>query len=132
MFLTELLFALAMALVFTSIFALGFRRTGPWSSVLIFFLVIFLASWAGGLWISPAGPVFLGIYWVPIVLVAFLFALLLAAAVPPRKPPHVETISEVKAEEAATQRAYDVFFWTLLVGFAVVIILGYALERPPM
>ena len=39
MFLTELLFALAMALVFTSIFALGFRRTGPWSSVLIFFLV---------------------------------------------------------------------------------------------
>jgi len=132
MFVVDLLFALLMALIFTMIFAVGLRRTGPWSSVLVFFLVIFLAAWAGGLWISPAGPVFLGVYWLPILLVAFLVALLLAA-VPPRRPPHVETISEAEAEaqeQRAVERAFDAFFWSLLIGFAIVIALGYVIEGP--
>jgi uncharacterized membrane protein len=126
-FLVDLLFALVMALLFTMVFAVGFRRPGPWSSVLVFFLVVFLAAWAGGLWVSPAGPVFLGIYWLPILLLSFLVALLLAA-VPPRRPPHVKTISEAKEElreERATERAFDTFFWVMLIGFAIVIVLGY-------
>jgi len=48
MFWVDVLFALSMALIFTMIFAAGLRRTGPWSSVAVFFLVIFLAAWAGG------------------------------------------------------------------------------------
>src|SRR4030042_6874616 len=40
-------FALSMALLFTAIFTLGFLRRGPRSSVLAFFLIVFLASWAG-------------------------------------------------------------------------------------
>jgi hypothetical protein len=129
MFLVDVLFALSMALIFTMIFAVGLRRTGPWSSVAVFFLVIFLAAWAGGLWISPAGPVFLGIYWLPILLVAFFIALLLAAG-PPRRPPHVKTISEAEEEaqeRRAVARAFDAFFWVLLVGFGVLIVLGYVL-----
>lgn len=135
MFFVSMLFALLMAAVFTLIFALGFRRPGPWSNALVFFLVIFLAAWAGGLWISPAGPVFYGIYWLPIILVAFLFAVLLAGVPPGRRPPHVKTISEAKAEaqqQQAAERAFDAFFWVLLIAFVGFIVLGYiAAEGPP-
>jgi hypothetical protein len=133
MFLMEALFALVMALLFTAIFTLGFRRPGPWSSVLTFFVIVFLAAWAGSLWLSPAGPVFVGIYWLPIIMVALLFALLLSAMVPPRPPTQrVETISQVKQEEKAVQRMYNVFFWTLLAGFIAIIILGYAFRHAPV
>ncbi|OHB66386.1 MAG: hypothetical protein A2Y77_01135 [Planctomycetes bacterium RBG_13_62_9] len=123
-------FALSMALLFTAIFTLGFLRRGPWSSVLAFFLIVFLASWAGSLWLSPAGPAFYGIYWVPIVGVALLFALLLAGSVTRRHPPQVETISAVKRQEKIVRSMFDAFFWTLLIGFAIAIILGYIIERP--
>jgi hypothetical protein len=131
-FLMQALFALLMALLFTAIFTLGFQRRGPWSSVLVFFLIVFLAAWAGSLWISPAGPAFVGIFWVPVVAVAFLVAILLSAAFP-RRPPtqHVETISQVKREERTRERVFDVFFWALLIGFVVIIILGYAFQRAP-
>jgi hypothetical protein len=127
----EALFALVMALLFTLIFTMGFQRRGPWSSIVVFFLVVFLAAWAGSLWISPAGPAFVGIFWVPIVAVAFIFAVLLSTLLP-RRPPtqHVETISQVKQEEKARERIYDAFFWMLVIGLAVIILLGYALQQP--
>jgi hypothetical protein len=125
MFLGELLLALFMAMLFTMIFAIGLRRSGPWANIWIFFLVIFLAAWAGGLWISPAGPVFVGIYWLPVLFFSFIFAVLLAAAVPPeRSESKVETISEVKDKEAAV-KAYDAFLWILLISLVMMIILGY-------
>ncbi len=83
--------------------------------------------------VSPAGPVFLGIYWLPIIMAALFFALLLAAMAPPRPPTQkVETISQVKEEERAIRRVYDAFFWTLLVGFVAIIILGYAFRQTPI
>ncbi len=44
MFSMGALFALVMALLFPAVFTLGFRR-GPWSSVPVFFLLVFLAVW---------------------------------------------------------------------------------------
>jgi len=129
MFAVNILFALIMAFVFTMVFAVGLQRSGPWSSVLTFFLVIFLAAWAGTLWVSPTGPVIFGVFWVPLILISFVVAVLLATA-SPRRPPRVETISEVKEQEEVTRRAFDAFFWTLLIGFAIVIILGYVVRIP--
>jgi hypothetical protein len=126
MFLGEILFALCMALLFTLVFTLGFKRPGPWPAWWAFFLVIFLAAWAGGLWITPAGPVFVGIYWLPIILVALVFAILLAAVAPPQsRQPKVETISQVKQRESTAEKMFDVFFWALLTVLAIAIILGY-------
>ena len=121
----ELLFAICMAVLFTLVFALGFNRPGPWAAWWAFFLVILLAAWAGGLWISPAGPVFIGMYWLPVILVAFIFALLLAAVTPRGSRSSVETISEVRQQEAKAERAFDVFFWVLIISLAAVILLGY-------
>lgn len=132
MYWMQVLFAFLMALLFTAVFTWGFERRGPWSSVLVFFLIVFLAAWAGSLWLSPAGPAFLGIFWVPIVAVAFIFAVLLSAALPHRPPTQeVETISQVEREEQAKERVFDAFFWVLLAGFVIVIILGYAYGQAP-
>lgn len=126
----EALFAFLMALLFTLIFTLGFQRRGPWSSVVVFFLVVFLAAWAGSLWISHAGPAFVGIFWVPIVAVAFIFAVLLSTLLPRRPPTQsVETISQVKQEERTRERVYDAFFWMLVIGLALLILLGYAFQH---
>jgi hypothetical protein len=133
-FVVDMLFAVLMAVVFTAIFVVGLRRTGPWSSVVAFFLVIFLAAWAGGLWVSPAGPVFVGVYWLPIILVALLVGLLLAA-VPPQPPRRVETISRAQGEaqqERAVRRAFDAFFWTLVIAFSALIVLGYVVGSQPV
>ena len=126
MFLGELLFALCMATLFTLIFTLGFKKPGPWSAWWAFLLVIFLAAWAGGLWISPAGPAFAGIYWLPIMLVAFIFAILLAAVPPPRSHrPKVKAGSQVEKKESAAEKVFNIFFWVLLVSLVMAIILGY-------
>jgi hypothetical protein len=58
-----------------------------------------------------------------------IFAILLASTTPPKRPePKVETISEVKEEEA-TERAFNALFWILLISLVAVIILGYLARR---
>lgn len=128
MFLIDLLFALAVALLLTAIFAVLFRTTGPWSSFWIFLVVVFLAAWVGGLWVVPLGPPLFDVYWLPFLLVGLFFALLMAAAAPVVRAPRTprEAAAEIEAErEAAT--AFSVFFWILLVGLLIAVILGYTL-----
>jgi hypothetical protein len=63
-------------------------------------------------------------------LVAFLVGLLLAA-ISPRRPRHVQTISEAREEaeeKRAVERVFNSFFWVLLIGFGLLIVLGYAVE----
>lgn len=127
MFWGTVLLTLLMAVLFTMIFTLGLKRPGPWTAGWTFFLVVFLAAWAGSLWLSPAGPAFIGIHWLPILLISFVVALLLAAMTPPRQgPSHVETISQVHQQEAA-RKDFDMFFWILLASLAFIILLGYLL-----
>jgi len=125
MFFVDLLFALAVALLLTAIFAAGFRNRGPWAAWWVFLLVVFLAAWAGGVWITPFGPLLFDTYWLPILVVGLIFALLLAAAVPARAPrTRAEAIAEARAEEEAAA-AFSVFFWILLIGLAIAIVLAY-------
>jgi hypothetical protein len=126
MFLVDLLLALAVALLLTAIFAGGFRNRGPWDAWWVFLLVVFLATWAGGLWFAPFGPTVFEVAWLPFLFVGLIVALLLAAVVPPARPPRTygEAIAEARAEEA-TVAAFSAFFWILLIGLAVAVVLAY-------
>ena len=93
----DFFFALAIAGIVTALFALLLGRRGPWASSPLFFLLIFLAAWAGGVWITPVGPSVWGLYWLPFLVVAVLFALLLAAVTPPERTPQ----SRIEAWEQA-------------------------------
>jgi hypothetical protein len=125
MFFVDLLFALILALIITGIFVLALRTPGPWGLWWVFLLVIFLAAWAGGLWITPFGPMWGTVSWLPFLITGLLVALILAAASPPRQPrtPR-QAIAQERAEEAAFL-ALNVFFWVLVVGLGVAIILAY-------
>jgi hypothetical protein len=133
MFLLDLLVSLVIGLILTAIFVALFDVTGPWGSFWVFLLIVVFGAWIGGLWFRPFGPALFGVTWVPFLLMGLLFAILLAAAVPvaPAPPPPppatpAEARAEVRAEEAAAT-AFGLFFWILLVGFIIFVVLGYVI-----
>ncbi|MEW5745957.1 MAG: hypothetical protein AB1805_11045 [Nitrospirota bacterium] len=126
MFISDLIIALLIAIAVTFVFAVVFRRVGPWFSVIVFFFVIFFAAWAGGIWLPPAGPSLWGIYWVPFLVVALIFAFLLAAtapALPKREGRESPTPDTEKEKQAAA--VFGIFFWILMVALGVTIIARY-------
>jgi hypothetical protein len=128
-FLVDVLFALVFALLLTGIFTATFRRRGPWDIWWGFLLVIFLGIWAAGLWITPVpfGPTWLTLSWLPALIVGVFLALLLAAATPPQPPrtPRTRRAAPGEEVEETTLIALDVFFWVLVVGMVLSIILAY-------
>jgi hypothetical protein len=135
MFFVDLLFAVVIGALLTMIFAPLFRAEGRWANwaeaggFLWFFLVIFLASWLGGIRI-PVGPRLWGVAWVPVLLTGLLFALLLAATAPVRPPPVLqETLAEAREEpmmDETTFMAINLLYWTLLIALALSIAAYYA------
>lgn len=128
MFFVHLLFAFFTALIVSAIFALGFRRTGPWASFFIFFMLIFLISWAGGVWLTPMGPPLWGAYWLSFLLVGLMGALLLAAAPLGRKREStVELVDgkREKKEEKAALMLMGTFFWVLVLALITVLFFRY-------
>jgi hypothetical protein len=127
MFFVHLVFALFIAILLSAIFAVGFRRKGPWESLVLFFLLLFLISWAGGVWLAPMGPPLWGGYWLPFLLVGVIMALLLAALAPPPRESSVELVEEGKetAERRAVLTGLGVFFWILVAALVVAIVIRY-------
>ena len=125
MFLGDILFAFLFALLFTLLFSLGFRRKGPWESLLLFLLIVFLAAWAAGVWVAPFGPALWGVYWFPFLLFALIFALILAAATPARPRNAEYEIRPDREQETAVETAISAFVWVLLVVFLLMIVISY-------
>lgn len=136
MILLHLLFAVFFAALIGALLVGAFRARTPWTGFAIFFLVLFLATWAGGIWMTPMGGAVWGVHWFPFLLTAIIVALLLAAATAVEEPPEttVELVDEGKMERErrATAAAFGVFFWVLLLALAIAIILRYVfpLEIP--
>lgn len=132
MLMVQVLFVLLIAALLTAVFAVGFRRREWDVGLLYFFLILFLATWAGGLWIGPYGPLLLGVPWVTFLLVGVLLALLLTALIPPRRrKPSPEWEAELQRTsgtdepESETLVAVDLLFWLLIVGLLIAVIGAY-------
>ena len=119
MFLPHFLTALAVAIILWAVFALGFRRSGPWPGIILFLAVVFLGTWAGGVWLQPFGPTVWGVAFLPFLLIGILVALLVAAATP---PPPVEAVEETPPPEVAV----GAFFWVLVIVLLASLVLWYA------
>ncbi|NIR44267.1 MAG: DUF4175 domain-containing protein [Gemmatimonadetes bacterium] len=123
----EIFVLLVIALLFSFVLvgALGWRRgTEPlWPAFLFVLLILFPVMWLASLWVDPVGPVFMGVSWVPVLLVAFIVILIIAAAVPPR--PRRVAVAPTPEEETAAGVAFGVFFWLLLIVLVLAIIAGY-------
>jgi hypothetical protein len=129
MFITGLLLAFFLAILFTVIFATGLRGHGWGMGLLFFFLILFLATWAGGLWLTPIGPLWLGVPWFSYLLVALIIGLLLATLTPDRRlgpSPSDRDLKKRAAARAETLIAVDVLFWFLILGLLIAIVARYA------
>lgn len=116
--LAAIIVALALGLLLVALF----NRTGPGpaSGFLFFFIIIFLATWAVGVWFAPVGPVVGGVPWLTLLITAILVTLLIGAAIPPSPP----AIMPDQAVAEASAITIGLFFYVLLAGFLALIIAG--------
>jgi hypothetical protein len=121
-FLTALVIALLLGIVLT---AFGWR--GPWEAIWVFLLILFLFTWVGGVWSAPYGPPLWGVYWLPFLFFGFLIILLVAAVTPRRRPQTRQEALEQAEVEESTFTAFNLFFWLLLSGLLVALLLRYLL-----
>jgi hypothetical protein len=104
-----------------------FSDKGSLAELGSFFLVIFLASWAGGVWLSPFGPRLWGGYWLPFLSAGLFVARLLAATAPRRIQGSTVELVNAKEEEKKrikTIAVLSIFFWIMLAAL-IVAILGH-------
>ncbi len=117
------LFALIIALLFTSIFFFGFRNRGPWGTFWSFFLIIFLVVWGAAVWFTDLGPVWMDIAWAPLLFIGLIMAAVLAAATPPERPERT-IVEEPTTPPGASGGAITVFFWLTVIVLGGLIIFG--------
>lgn len=125
-----IIIAIFISLIFY--FALGVR--GPWGTFWTFLLVLLFVIWAASLWVTPVGPVYWGIAWIPLLFVGLVFALLLAA-IPTSREEEIETTrtdidlsqEEIERRRDTNRRAATItgFFWVFLLILLIAIIFGY-------
>ena len=120
-FLTHALLSLALAVAAIAFLTTALRvhaiRGRSWALL----AVLFLVTWAGGIWVAPFGPPIGAIYWLPFTLIAVLLATLLAAVV----PPELRTPRDIVTREEELETGLGFFFWILVVGLVVAIVLRY-------
>lgn len=124
---TELLFALFIGIVLSLLLVgvLGRRGPGPLLGFMFFFLLLFLFTWAGGVWLVPAGPVAWGQFpWLSVLILGLIVALLLAAVTEPHRPRQL-TPGEAAAEAEEVAVTFTAFFWILLGALVATIALAY-------
>lgn len=119
----------------TFLYFLATRKTGRRSGILWLFLIIFLTTWAGGIWIKPFGPTLWGVHWLTFVLIGIIIALLLVVTSPSPGPRGrketinmLERIEKEKKLEKVTYVALGTLFWVLFGVLIVAILVRYILR----
>lgn len=118
--------ALLISLMLTIFSVVLLGRKGPWGSAWSFFLVLFLALWTISIYVAPAGPMYWGISWTPIIIAGILLALLLVASMPDSTSTKNKTDLNRELKEPVYVKATPVgrFFWVLIVLLAMAIMIG--------
>ena len=120
----ELFAILLVTLLMGGVFYYGFRRPGPWGSWWSYFLVLFLAIFMFSAWIEPVGPTYEGVAWADFAVLGLVFALLLAAASPPRIPRDRPLTPAEKERLMGSTAAVGLMFWLLIILLLISIPVG--------
>ena len=130
MWFIHLFMALIIGVLLTLAFAGVTRRRGGTGAIWLFFLIVFLVSWAAGVWIRPVGPLVYDTYWIPAVVVGLIVALLIVTLIPARPEPMdlaVGDVAEAERETAEGALALGITFWILVLLLVVAIVVGYVI-----
>ena len=124
MFLLHLFFALIVALFMTSIYKFVLRRQYP-MPIIIFFVIVFLGAWLGGVWITPVGSSVWNVHWLPFFLASLVFALLLLATKTQKNRRQSRQKDKELEKENVTRAALGSFFWVLIILLILGIVIHY-------
>jgi hypothetical protein len=134
MVIPEFSISFIIALILTGLYMVVRRGAGRKTGLIWLFLVIFLATWAGGTWLRPFGPTLWGIHWPAFLLVGVVIVLFLIVAVPPKAPrgrqetlDMLERIEEKKEIEEVVYITLSISLWILLSLLLIAIILRYVI-----
>jgi hypothetical protein len=86
-----------------------------------FFVLFFLAIWAGGVWVARLGPSHLGVVWLPFLMIAILLAVLVVALAPHGK----RTQRGEQEIEREVEVGLGLFFWVLIGALIAAIVASY-------
>ena len=115
--------ALAVGILLTAIVAATLPVRRLWRGWLLFFGVVLLAAWAGGVWLPPVGPSMFGIAWMPFLFVGLVIGLLLAPSV--RRRARAAGQQARGDGKVPMETTFSVLIWVLMIGLAVAILLAY-------
>ena len=135
MIVKELITALLIAILTVAGFLLLIRGSGTRYGKIWLFLIVFGATWAGGVWIHPFGPPIGVVYWLTFTL-AGIVAVGLIGLFTPNRPPHgrhetLEKLEQVKQSEElqqVTTMTLSVLLWVVLTIFILAIVFRYILS----
>lgn len=109
------------------------RRSGYKIAYFWLFLLVLLATWAGGVWISPVGPDVGGLFLLPFIIAGLLVILFLLAFTkqsgPYGRKETIELLEKVQREKdirQITTISLNLFFYFILILLLVAIIVHYA------
>lgn len=134
MFILEVIFAACISLLLSGLFVLVTRNRSGKTGSLRLFLIIFLATWAGGIWLKPFGPSLWGIHWLGFLIAGLFVSIILVITTPNRAPKGrretldiLEKVARNRELDQITYLTLGVFFWILLAFLIIAIISRYIL-----
>ncbi len=134
MFILELIFAACISLVLSGLFVLATRNRTRRTGFLWLSLIIFLATWAGGIWLKPFGPSLWGIHWLGFLVAGLFVSAILVIATPNRAPKGrretldmLEKVARNRELDQITYLTLGTFFWVLLAFLIIAIMFRYML-----
>ena len=135
MFLTELIFIIILTVILVGLlvpvggYTTRHEEMSAGATMVFFFLVLFPIIWAASAWATPYGPAWMGVYWAPILVFGLLFALLIAALSPRRRPgvqrEPVAASREAREEAETTAGLFGGIFFIFLIAAVVIAIVSY-------
>jgi len=134
MFLVDLIASVIFAILASMLSVHMLRRSGYKMAFFWLFMLVLLATWAGGVWISPVGPDIGGIFLLPFVISGILIVLVLLAFTARGHKPQGrhETIALIEREkqkrdlQKITTISLNLFFYFLLILLVLAIVARYA------
>lgn len=124
MLLNAFIIALIVALIMTAIFVWGFKVRGVNSNALAFFFIVFLSSWAAGIWVRPLNYALpQNIPWLPQLIVGLITSLLMAWEVPSwsrRSMPEAVAVQSERRSPPVSMLTPA--YWVALVALVIAII----------
>jgi hypothetical protein len=128
----EVFVALMVTVFLSALLMPTFLKGEQRTRLICIFWIIFLTTWAGGIWVRPFGPSFWGIYWLPFLFIGIIIVLILAVSYPRRTPKSrwetLEMLQRIESQKKLNQLTYItliLLFWLLLFLLSMAIIVHY-------